>query len=128
MANPLQEFSIKNHLGLFNEVGDPILNKVTDFLSVSRKELAEAFGLSVDQIRPDRMSDVAKQRVRELAGILEFVAEIFSGDKNKALFWIKTPNPHFGGVSPREMIIRGRQRKVQSFVLAVMGRESGSVA
>jgi uncharacterized protein (DUF2384 family) len=128
MANPLEELSIKNYLGFFDENGDPILDKMTDFLSISRKELADAFGLSVDQIRPERMSEVAKQRVRELAGILEFVADIFAGDKKKALFWIKTPNPHFGGVSPRELIIRGRQRKVQSFVLAAMGRETGRVA
>ena len=128
MTNSLQESSMKNYLGLFDEVGDPIVENMTKFLSISRKELAEAFGLSIDQIRPDRMSDIAKERVRELAGILEFVADIFTGDKKKALFWIKTPNPHFGGVSPRELIIRGRQRKVLSFVLAAMGRESGRVA
>jgi uncharacterized protein (DUF2384 family) len=128
MTNPLEEFSIKNYLGFFDENGDPILDKMTDFLSISRKELADAFGLSIDQIRPERMSEIAKQRVRELAGILEFVADIFKGDQKKALFWIKAPNPHFGGVSPRELIIRGRQRKVQWFVLAAMGRETGRVA
>jgi uncharacterized protein (DUF2384 family) len=127
-SNPLQSVSIKNYLGLFDENGDPILDKMTDFLSVSRKELAEAFGLSVDQVRPDRMSEIAKQRVSELAGILEFVADIFCGENKKALFWIKTPNPHFGGMSPREMIIRGRQRKVQAFVLAAIGREAGRIA
>lgn len=128
MANPLEKLSIKNYLGFFDENGDPILEKMTDFLSISRKELADAFGLTIDQIRPERMSEIAKQRIRELAGILEFVADIFGGDKKKALFWIKAPNPHFGGTSPRDLIIRGRQKKVQSFVLAAMGRESGRVA
>lgn len=128
MTNALEHLSIKNYLGLFDETGDPILDRMTEFLDISRKELADAFGLSIDQIRPDRISDVARQRVRELAGTLEFVADIFSGDEEKALFWIKTPNPHFGGVSPRDLILRGRQRKVHSFVLAAIGRESGRVA
>jgi uncharacterized protein (DUF2384 family) len=128
MENPLQQASIKNYLGLFDETGDPIIDRMTEFLAISRKELAEAFGLSIDQIRPDRMSEVAKQRVRELAGTLEFVADIFQGDKTKTLFWIKAPNPHFGGVSPRDLILRGRQRKVHAFVLAAIGREAGRVA
>mgnify|MGYP001571004288 CR=1 FL=1 len=123
-----QTLGIKNYLGIFDENGDPNVEKMTKFLAVSRKELAEAFGLSPEQVRPDRMSEIAKDRLRELAGILEFVAEIFNGEAKKALFWVKTPNPHFGGVSPREMIIRGRQRKVQSFVLAAMGREANKIA
>ena len=120
MRSPSQSFGIKNHLGIFDENGDPVVEKMTKFLSISRKELAESFGLSPEQVRPERMSETAKERIRELAGTLEFVAEIFHGETTKALFWVKTPNPHFGGVSPREMIIRGRQRKVQAFVLTAM--------
>lgn len=118
----------KNYLGLFTKTGDPIVEAMIDFLQISQKELAEAFGLTIDQIRPNRMSELAKQRVRDLAGTLEFVAEIFSGNKEKALFWVKTPNPNFGGISPRDLIIRGRQKKVLDFVLAAMGRESNRVA
>ena len=128
MGNPAQELGINNYLDLFTKEGDPIVERVTNLLAVSQRELAEAFGLSTDQIRPDRMSEVAKQRVKELAGTLEFVAEIFHGNKTKALFWIKTPNPHFGGVSPRDMIIRGRQKKIHSFVLAAMNRETSKLA
>lgn len=120
MRSTSQSFGIKNYLGIFDENGDPSVEKMTKFLSMSRKELAEAFGLSPEQVRPERMSETAKERIRELAGTLEFVAEIFHGETTKALFWVKTPNPHFGGVSPREMIIRGRQRKVQAFVLTAM--------
>jgi uncharacterized protein (DUF2384 family) len=128
LLNPLEATGIKNYLGLFDQYGDPIVDRMTDLLSISRKELAAAFGLSVDQIRPERMSNIAKQRVKELAGTLEFVADIFSGNKDKALFWINTPNPNFGGISPKDMILRGRERKVHSFVMAAIGRESGRVA
>lgn len=128
MNSPLEPYSLKNYLGLFDDRGEPLVDKMTEFLAISKKQLADAFGLSIDQIRPDRMSEVAKQRVMELAGVLEFVADIFRGDEKKALFWIKTPNPHFGGVAPRDMILRGRQRKVHAFVLAAIGRESGRVA
>lgn len=96
MASPQLGLESTNYLGLFDDKGDPIVSRMTKFLSLSQKQLADAFGLSIDQIRPERMSEMAIQRVRDLAGILEFVARIFKGDEKKTLFWIKTPNPHFG--------------------------------
>jgi len=109
---------MKNHLGLFNASGDPDVDATSTFLESSRKELAEAFGFTQEQLRPDRLSGLAKERVTQLAGALEFVAEVFDGDREKTKFWIKTPNPNFGGASPRDLIIRGRYRKVLQFILA----------
>lgn len=118
MENLIVESGIKNHLGLFQKSGDPDVDATVEFLETSRKELAEAFGFTDQQLRPERLSGLAKDRIRQLAGALEFAAEAFDGDPAKTKFWIKTPNPNFGGASPRELIIRGRYKKVLQFILA----------
>lgn len=123
MTNALIESTIKNHLKLFSSDGEPDINKTAKLLDLSRTQLAECFGLSRDQIRSNRLSELAKNRVGELAGTLEAVAEIFSGNIEKTLFWIRTPNPHFGGLSPRNLIVRGRYNKVQQFVQAAVARQ-----
>ncbi len=126
MSNILVESSNKNYLKLFTEMGDPDVDQTARLLEVSRNQLAETFGLSADQIRPERLSSLAKERIGELAGTLELVADIFKGDQKKTIFWIKTPNPHFGGMSPRSLIVRGRYNKVKQFVLAAASREQQS--
>lgn len=87
-------------------------------MEISRTELAELFDLTPDQLRPDRIGAKTKEKITEIAGALEFVADSFNGDIKKAKFWFKTPNLNFGGASPRELFIRGRQKKVIQFILA----------
>ena len=42
----------------------------------------------------------------------------FNGDVNKTLFWFNTPNPALGSAIPKNLILRGRYKKVLDFVLA----------
>lgn len=110
--------NILNSLGFFNETGDVRVDVVQEFLDVSRKEMAQIFGVSADALRDDRISQKTKERLVELAGAIEFVAEAFKGDLNKTKFWLKTPNPNFGGSSPRQLILHGRYQYVLKFILA----------
>lgn len=116
--NAISESLMKNYLGLFDEEGEVSVEKTSDFLNVSKKELAEAFNLTADQLREERMASKTKDRVKELAAALEFVAETFEGNISKTKFWLNTPNPIFGGSSPKVLIIRGRYNKVLKFILA----------
>ena len=116
--NQISSSTLKNYLKLFDSFGDLDIDATAEFLEASRKELAEAFGYTAEQLRPTRLSGLAKERISKLAGALEFVAEVFDGNLEKTKFWIKTPNPNFGGASPRELIIRGRYHKVLQFILA----------
>ena len=59
-----------------------------------------------------------KERLKELAGAIEFVAETFDGDVNKAKRWINSPNLNFGGSSPKNLILKGRINKVTKFIYA----------
>ena len=116
--NKISESLLHNFLGLFTDTGEVKVEETRKFLSFSKVELATAFGLSPDQIREERMAATTKKRVAELASALEFVAETFDGDKKKTSFWLNTPNPNFGGSTPKSLIIRGRYHKLLKFILA----------
>lgn len=108
--------SLPNLLKLFTPAGDVDVDATSRFFEISRNQLAEVLGISTDQIRPDRMSDRVKEKIGQLAYAMELVAVIFDGNIDKTRFWLKTPNPNFGGTSPRELIIRGRYKRVIDFV------------
>ncbi len=116
--NPIIESTSKNYLKLFSNTGEVHVEKTINFIDMSLTELAEAFRFTKDQVRLERMSPRVIAKIKELAGALEMVAEVFNGNEEKTKFWINTPNPNFGGSAPRDIILRGRFAKVQSFILA----------
>lgn len=118
MTTTIESSLLHNILGFFDTNGDVRLEKVQEFLDISRKEMAQIFGVSPDALRDERISKNTKERLGELAGALEFVAEIFKRDINKTKFWLKTPNPNFGGASPKQLIVNGRYQYVLKFILA----------
>lgn len=118
IENQISNSVFKNCLGLFDQEGNIDVDKTADIMDISRNQLAEVFGLTSEQIRPDRLSEKAAERVKELAAALDFVAETFNSDVQKTKYWIKTPNLNFGGSTPRDLILRGRYKRVLSFILA----------
>lgn len=118
LDNQISKSVFKNHLGLLDSKGNIDVDKTAALMDISRSQLAEVFGLTSEQIRPDRLSEKAAERVKELAAALDFVAETFGGDEEKTKYWIKTPNFNFGGSTPRDLILRGRYKRVLSFILA----------
>jgi len=115
---------LPNILKLFSRTGEVDVQKTHDFIELSRAELADVLNVSPDQIRPSRISPKVKTRVGELAGALELVAFLFDGDVNKTKYWLKTPNPHLGGTCPRELILRGRYKRVIDFIQDAYSRRS----
>lgn len=106
----------QNYLGLFNKKGEIKIDKIIGFMGVSRKELASAFGLTAEQLRPTRLGAGTKGKLNELASVLEGVATAFEGDVEKTRFWLNIPNYNFGGTSPKSLILRGRYKKLAQFV------------
>ena len=118
LNNEISRSAVKNHLRLFTDEGEVKVKETREFLSLSMQQLADVFGLTLDQVRETRMSDKVKEKIKELAAALEFVAETFDGNATKTKFWIKTPNPNFGGSTPLNLIIHGKHQKVLNFILA----------
>lgn len=114
--NAISRSAIGNVLGFFTPTGDLKIDEVSEFLEISRAELASAFGLHADKLRPDRVTTLTKERLKELAAALEYVAETFDGDMVKSKQWINSPNLNFGGSSPKSVILKGRANKVIKFI------------
>jgi hypothetical protein len=118
MADGLESSVIVNRLGLVNEVGEVKIDAVQELLGVSKKELAQFFEMSSEELADDKVTAKNKGKLVELAGAIEYVAEAFKGDMDKIKFWFKTPNPNFGNSSPQQLIVNGRSQYVVKFILA----------
>ena len=55
-------------------------------------------------------------KVIEWAKILCLVNIYFKGEATKAILWMDIPNHGLGGISPKEMIINGRYKKLLKWV------------
>lgn len=118
LNNQISRSTPTNYLKFYSENGDVQVEPVLNFLDASRAELAEALGYHSDQLRQERLTGKAKERMEQLASALEFVSATFDGDETKTRFWIRTPNLNFGGFSPKQLILRGKYKKVLDFILA----------
>lgn len=116
MRSVQQSMETKTYLGLFDKKGTVKVDKVLDFMDISRTELAAAFGLTGDQLRPERMASKTKDTITELAGAIEYVAGIFKGNEEKTRKWFNIPNVHFGGSAPKKIILTGRFHRIKSFI------------
>ena len=111
-----EKFNIKTHLDLIDKTGEVDIGKLIDFMDVSKAELAKAFNLTSNQLKPDRLSSVTKDTIADLARSIEYVANIFKGDVKKTRKWFNLSNIHFGGHTPKKMILIGRFHKVSHFI------------
>ena len=114
--------NVKTPIGLFDKKGVVKVEKLINFMETSRSELASAFGLTGDQLRPERMAGRTKEVMGELAGAIEQVANSFSGNEEKTRKWFNLPNVHFGGSAPKKLILSGRFRRVKSFIYSSQSR------
>ena len=48
--------------------------------------------------------------------LIKYLDRTYFRDRNRAVAFMDCPNPHFGNVSPRELILNGRANKVWAFV------------
>jgi len=115
-------FNVKTPIGLFDSKGSVKVDKLISFMDISRAELASAFGLTGDQLRPERMAVRTREVVGELAGAIEHVANSFSGNEEKTRKWLNLPNVHFGGSAPKKVILSGRFHRVKSFIYSSQSR------
>lgn len=118
IQNAISKSLSKNSLGLFADNGDVQVDKLAAILELAKSQLAEALNLTTDQVRQTRLTGKAKERLEQLATALEYVSETFEGDLKTTCYWLRTPNLNFGGFSPRQLIIKGKYKKVLEFILA----------
>lgn len=95
--------------------------KVVDFLRLKKPELAKVAGVAPASVRYDhKMPAEVRERIEEIANVIELVAQFFDGDAAKTALWFKTPNPMLGNISPRDMIRYGRYDRLRRFVVEAL--------
>jgi hypothetical protein len=124
-VNSVQE-SVK--AAFFSTVGDDHMSfweqdrfrptRVTDFLSLEKKDVSRIASVSDRSVRYDeKMPQAVRDRLEEIANVVNLVAGTFRGDITKTALWFKTQNPILGDVSPRDMIRLGRYDRLRKYVL-----------
>lgn len=48
--------------------------------------------------------------------VIDLVTDFFEGNSSMAWQWWKTPNLLLGGWSPKNMVLAGRERKLERFI------------
>ena len=109
-------------IGLFDSEGSVKVEKLASFMDISKEELASAFGFTKSQLRKDKIADRTKNIMADLAGSIEWVANCLSGNKQKTRQWFNLPNVHFGGSSPKTIILAGRFYRVKNFIYSSQSR------
>lgn len=105
----------KDYFNLFQD-GEPIGEKVVNFLKYEKKDVAAASDVPLNSVRyDDRMPIDLKERLVEWATAINLVGSYFK-DHDRTMLWFQVSNPQLGGMSPRDMIRVGRYKKLLKFI------------
>jgi hypothetical protein len=87
------------------------------FLDMNKKAVARAAGVSEASVRYDaRMPNDLKEFFLELISVVALVSNQFKEDREKTRLWFSMPNPLLGGVTPIQMILLGKHKKLIKFI------------
>lgn len=124
------------NFGLFNTVPDDVLHfgrgqefipkRVPELLGLKKEDVSRLSSVSVKSVRYDEnMPEQMRDRLEEIANIINMVAAEFDGDAEKTASWFKARNPLLGDVSPRDMIRLGRYERLRKFIINALIERSG---
>jgi hypothetical protein len=115
LTNIFNTIPSHDYLGFFKEDHAP--KKVVDFLDFTKGDVEKATNIPKASIRYDeKIPKELMVRLREIGIICELVADYFKGDLKKTALWFQIKNPALGNISPRDMILYGRYRKLEKFI------------
>jgi len=117
--------------GLFDTVPEDLLNfghgemldakRVSTFLGLKKSDISHLAAVSESSVRFDHLIPIdVRDRLEEIASIINLVAKEFAGDQNKTVAWFKAKNPLLGDVSPRDMVRLGRYDRLRRFIISAL--------
>ncbi len=105
-----------DRLKLIKPNHEPDGERIKSFLSLRNEDVAAAAGIPAPSVRFDeRMPSALRERMILWAVAINLVGNFF-GNEQQTVLWFQTPNPLLGSISPKEMIRRGRFRKLLYFI------------
>ena len=104
---------------LYMEDGSVDARLLSEFLNLTRADLAAMFGVNADSIRFDgRLSFEMKEKMIELANLCEMVAQNFQGNVLKTKTWFIISNPHLNNRKPLDLIKTGNNEELVATILS----------
>ena len=103
-----------DRLKLLKPNNEPDGERIKSLLSLRNEDVAAATGINTIRF-DERMPTALKERLIEWAVAINLVADFFKNEQQTVL-WFQTPNPLLGSITPKEMIRRGRFRKLLQFI------------
>jgi hypothetical protein len=102
---------------------------VPQALGLKKEDVSRLASVSPKSVRyDDAMPEQVRERLEEIGNTMNFVAQVFDGDVEKAVTWFKTRNPLLGDVAPRDMIRLGRYERLRKFIVnAMMERRTAAL-
>ncbi|MEZ4816337.1 MAG: antitoxin Xre/MbcA/ParS toxin-binding domain-containing protein [Parvularculaceae bacterium] len=118
MKNKTEKPEPATPIKLITSTGDINIEATQDLLEFSSEQLAKAINIPESHRSLKECTDKQKESLKELATALEIIVAALNNDILKAKYWLKVPNPKFGGTSPRSLILKGQGQKVLQFVFS----------
>lgn len=95
--------------------------KVTEWLNLKKSDVSRITDVAQTSVRWDSaMPEIMRDRLEEIAVVINSVAQVFDGDSTKTALWFRTRNPMLGDVAPRDMIRLGRFDRLRRFIISAM--------
>lgn len=95
--------------------------KVYEWLSLKKSDVSRITDVAQASVRWDSaMPEIMRDRLEEIAVVINSVAQVFDGDLAKTALWFRTRNPMLGDVAPRDMIRLGRFDRLRRFIINAM--------
>lgn len=115
------------HLGIGKSLD---AKRVAALLALKREDVSKIATVSPASVRYDEsMPQSVRDRLEEIASIMNMVANTFAGDEDKTVSWFKARNPLLGDISPRDMIRLGRYERLRRFVInALISRRDAATS
>jgi hypothetical protein len=124
-------------LGLFDTVPADYLKfglgaafdakRVADVLGLNKDDVSRLASVSVKSVRYDDAIPLqVRERLEEIANIINLVAQAFDGNIDKTVSWFGARNPLLGDVSPKDMIRLGRYERLRKFIINAMTERSAA--
>lgn len=95
-----------------------VAKKVPEMLGLKKDDVSRLAAVSVKSVRYDEhIPEKVRERLEEIANIINMVAKAFDGDAEKTSAWFRARNPLLGDIAPRDMIRLGRYERLRRFVI-----------
>jgi hypothetical protein len=124
VANNLFRSVPPDRFKLLKSNNEPDSERIKTFLSLRNEEVSAATSIPLPSVRFDeRMPAALRDRLVEWAVAINLVGNFFQNEQ-QTILWFQTPNPLLGNITPKEMIRRGRFRKLLQFIQTALQENS----